>query len=176
MFTLRIRSIQVTPDKGDAGVIAGKLGTRCTIHRHALSPRKTPHLRGSTRVDGIGKDAVDGWLDLTKLVAGSGGTKTPYEEFASAIGRDVYVDIAGWHLYLRDMGAGIPGGSLKMSQALAQQLGPQLTRGLREPDVEALLKKVPVKLGGGKLKEKRAAAMRGSLLTRALELIREKLW
>lgn len=29
---------------------------------------------------------------------------------------------------------------------------PQLKRGLREPDVEALLKKVPVKLGAGKLK------------------------
>ncbi|KXZ50547.1 hypothetical protein GPECTOR_16g722 [Gonium pectorale] len=118
-------------------------------------------------VHGIGRDAVDGWLDLTKLVAGSGGNKTPYEEFASAIGgtggsvvppsspeggRDVYVDLAGWHLYLRDMGTGVPGSSLKMSQALAQQLGPQLNKGLREPDVEALLKKVPVKLGAGKLK------------------------
>ncbi|GIL64687.1 hypothetical protein Vafri_18583 [Volvox africanus] len=132
--------------------MAGKFGARRTIHRHALWPHKAAHLRRSTRVAGIGKDAVDGWLDLAKLVAGSGGSKTPYEEFASAIGRDVYVDIAGWHLYLRDMGAGIPGSSLKMSQALAQQLGPQLSRGLREPDVEALLKKIPVKLGGGKLK------------------------
>lgn len=100
----------------------------------------------------MGKDAVDGWLDMAKLVAGGGATKTPYDEFASAIGRDVYVDLAGWHLYLRDMGTGVPGNSLKMSQALAAQLGPQLKRGLREPDVEALLKKVPVKLGAGKLK------------------------
>ncbi|EFJ47657.1 hypothetical protein VOLCADRAFT_117769 [Volvox carteri f. nagariensis] len=106
----------------------------------------------SAQVAGHAACAVDGWLDLTKLVAGSSGSKTPYEEFASAIGRDVYVDIAGWHLYLRDMGTGISGSSLKMSQALAQQLGPQLSRGLRESDVEVLLKKIPVKLGAGKLK------------------------
>mmetsp|Transcript_26046 Transcript_26046/g.56854 ORF Transcript_26046/g.56854 Transcript_26046/m.56854 type:complete len:161 (+) Transcript_26046:71-553(+) len=97
----------------------------------------------------IGKDAVDAWLDLSKLVAGSGGNKTPYDELASAIGKDVYVDIAGWHLYLRDMTA-TPG--LKMSQALAQQLGPQASRGLRESDVEAVLKKIPIKVGAGKLR------------------------
>ncbi|PNH03237.1 hypothetical protein TSOC_010732 [Tetrabaena socialis] len=50
------------------------------------------------------------------------------------------------------MGAGVPGSSIKMSQALAQQLGPQLSRGLRESDVEGMLQKVPVKLGAGKLK------------------------
>lgn len=98
----------------------------------------------------MGKDVVDGWLDLAKLVAGSGtGTKTPYDDLASAIGRDIYVDIAGWHLYMRDMGTGVAGG-LKMSQALARQLGPEASRGLREADVEAVLRKIPVKLGAGK--------------------------
>eukprot|EP00967_Tisochrysis_lutea_P022893 scaffold26127_cov22-Tisochrysis_lutea.AAC.2 len=38
-------------------------------------------------------------------------------------GRDVYVDVAGWHLYLRDMNAA-PG--VKMSTALANQFGPQV--------------------------------------------------
>jgi hypothetical protein len=42
---------------------------------------------------------------------------------AAAAGRDVYVDIAGWHLFLRDMSA-VPG--LKMSQALATKLGPEV--------------------------------------------------
>ncbi len=32
--------------------------------------------------------AVDGWLDMAKLVAGGGATKTPYDEFASAIGEN----------------------------------------------------------------------------------------
>jgi hypothetical protein len=62
------------------------------------------------------------------------------------------VDVAGWHLYLRDMSAA-PG--LKMSAALAQQLGPQAQQGsrggVRESDVAALLGKIPVKLGAGKL-------------------------
>lgn len=38
-------------------------------------------------------------------------------------GRDVYVDIAGWHLFMRDMNAA-PG--FKMSAALATQLGPEV--------------------------------------------------
>lgn len=39
-------------------------------------------------------------------------------------GRDVYVDVAGWHLFLRDMNAA-PG--LKMSQALAAKFGPDVS-------------------------------------------------
>jgi hypothetical protein len=35
----------------------------------------------------------------------------------------VYVDIAGWHLFMRDMNA-VPG--FKMSQALATRLGPEV--------------------------------------------------
>lgn len=120
--------------------------------------RKTPGLFLSvhpTRERGLkcaafGKDVVDGWLDMTKLVAGSGSSnKSPYEELASAIGRDVYVDIQGWHLYLRDMTAAP---NFKMSQALASQLGPQADKGLREADIEAVLKKVPVRLGAGKMR------------------------
>jgi hypothetical protein len=47
---------------------------------------------------------MEGWLDVSKLVSGGGAAKSPYEDFASAIGRDVYVDLAGWHLYLRVRG------------------------------------------------------------------------
>eukprot|EP00878_Enallax_costatus_P032678 GHUV01035930.1.p1 GENE.GHUV01035930.1~~GHUV01035930.1.p1 ORF type:complete len:129 (+),score=22.50 GHUV01035930.1:423-809(+) len=73
---------------------------------------------------------VEGWLDLAKLVASEGSKqKSPYDELAYKIGRDVYVDIAGWHLFLRDMSA-VPG--LKMSQALATKLGPEV-RGYRDP-------------------------------------------
>ena len=68
--------------------------------------------------------AVQGWLDVAKLVADQGGKKTPYDDLAVEIGREAYVDIAGWHLFLRDMNAA-PGG-IKMSQALAAQFGPQV--------------------------------------------------
>jgi hypothetical protein len=104
----------------------------------------------------MGKDAVGAWMDLTSLVAQNSGAKSPYEQLANAIGeeprtrvqptshqillhacknpsgshpagRDVYVDVAGWHLYLRDMTAA-PG--LKMHSALATQFGPQVCAAL----------------------------------------------
>ncbi|GFH06211.1 uncharacterized protein HaLaN_00804 [Haematococcus lacustris] len=90
---------------------------------------------------------ADGWIDLASLVANSSGSKSPWDELATQIGKEVYVDVAGWHLYLRDMTAA-PG--LKMHTALAQQLGPQSTKRVSEVEVGAVLKKVPVKLGAGK--------------------------
>ena len=35
---------------------------------------------------GFGKDTVEGWIDLSKLVSGSGGIKTAYEDLAYKIG------------------------------------------------------------------------------------------
>jgi hypothetical protein len=101
----------------------------------------------------IGKDVVDGFMDLSSLVTGGGtGGRTPYDELATSIGRDVYVDVAGWHLFMRDMTA-TP--ALKMSQVLATQLGPKAASGgrggLRESDIESVLRKIPVKLGGGRM-------------------------
>lgn len=100
----------------------------------------------------FGKDIVEGWLDLAKLVASEGSkNKGPYDDLAYKIGKDVYVDIAGWHLFMRDMNA-VPG--FKMSSALATKLGPEAARsgrsGLLESDVAAVLKKIPVELGSGK--------------------------
>ncbi|MEW5317669.1 MAG: hypothetical protein WDW38_008951 [Sanguina aurantia] len=86
-------------------------------------------------------------MDLASLVTGGSGKKSAFDELASSLGKDVYIDVSGWHLYLRDLNA-VPG--LKMSQALAQQLGPQAKDRLREGDVEKLLQRIPVKLGAGK--------------------------
>eukprot|EP00877_Chromochloris_zofingiensis_P006005 jgi/Chrzof1/1658/Cz10g16060.t1 len=103
-----------------------------------------------------GLAVVEGWLDLAKLVATEGAKgRSPYEELAYQIGRDVYVDIAGWHLYLRDMSA-VPG--VKMSQALATKLGPEVSgsrNGVRESDVADVLRRIPVELGSGKTKARR---------------------
>lgn len=40
-------------------------------------------------VHGLGKDTVEGWIDLSKLVSGSGGIKTAYEDLAYKIGKIV---------------------------------------------------------------------------------------
>ncbi|KAI8471758.1 MAG: hypothetical protein J3K34DRAFT_416160 [Monoraphidium minutum] len=112
----------------------------------------TPQRAQTLRVRGIGSDATNAWLDLAKLVASDGGKKGPYDDLAYKIGRDVYVDIAGWHLFLRDMAA-VPG--LKMAAALAGQLGPAAAGagrgGLRESDVSGVLKRIPVDVGGGRV-------------------------
>lgn len=65
------------------------------------------------------------------------------EKLAAAIGENVYIDIAKWHLYLRDAHLHTP---------LAEQLYPMLTQSnLQENQVLDVLKQMPVKLGGGKL-------------------------
>lgn len=65
------------------------------------------------------------------------------EKLAAAIGENVYIDVAKWHLYLRDANLHTP---------LAEQFYPLLTKGsVSESDVNNVLKGTKVKLGGGKL-------------------------
>lgn len=65
------------------------------------------------------------------------------EKLADAIGQNVYIDVAKWHLYLRDTG---------LHTAIAERLYPALEKGeVSENEVNTVLKAMPVKLGGGKL-------------------------
>jgi hypothetical protein len=98
-------------------------------------------------VHSTGSDAVQGWIDLSKLVSGGGGIKSVFKDLASKIGDDIYIDVNGWHLFLKDVSAAK---DLKMHQALAQQIGEQASGG--QLDLKGLLEKVPVKIGGGKTK------------------------
>ena len=50
------------------------------------------------------------------------------------------MDVQGWHLYLKDASAGK---GLKIAQALAQQLGSEMSQGkFQLQDLEGILKKV----------------------------------
>ncbi|GAX75973.1 hypothetical protein CEUSTIGMA_g3416.t1 [Chlamydomonas eustigma] len=96
----------------------------------------------------LSREASEGWIDLTKLVTGGGSNKGPYDELASEIGKQVYIDIAGWHLYMRDLSANP---TTKMHQALALQIGPKASQGrISESDISDVLKKIPIKAGAGK--------------------------
>jgi hypothetical protein len=64
------------------------------------------------------------------------------EQLAAAIGKDVYIDVAKWHLYLRDA---------HLHTVLAEQLYPILGKNVTEEQVLQVLREIPVKLGGGKL-------------------------
>jgi hypothetical protein len=64
------------------------------------------------------------------------------ERLAAAIGEQVYIDIAKWHLYLNDAKLHVP---------LAEQLYPLIAEGkLTEQAVTAALTAMPIKVGGGK--------------------------
>ncbi|MEB3229669.1 MAG: DUF3181 family protein [Leptolyngbyaceae bacterium] len=64
------------------------------------------------------------------------------ERIAADIGSTVYIDVAKWHLYLRDAHLHTP---------LAEALYPMLADGaLDERKVEDTLRSISVKLGGGK--------------------------
>ncbi|MGK7890573.1 MAG: DUF3181 family protein [Leptolyngbyaceae cyanobacterium] len=64
------------------------------------------------------------------------------ERIAADIGSTAYIDVAKWHLYLRDAHLHIP---------LAEALYPTLVDGaIDEAKVEAALRNISVNLGGGK--------------------------
>jgi hypothetical protein len=65
------------------------------------------------------------------------------EKLAASIGENVYIDVAKWHLYLRDA---------HLHTTLAEQLYPLITKGsVSEADVNKILSGIKVKLGSGKL-------------------------
>ena len=122
--------------------------------------RLAPAPAARSNADAAASAAVGGWIDLASFVSssGSGGVHTPFDGLADAIGREVYIDVAGWHLFLKDVRlaeAAGGGGGLTLAQGLAQQLGAAAAgagRGLDAPaEVAALLDRVPVRLGGGRL-------------------------
>ena len=69
-------------------------------------------------------------------------TTQAIESLAAEIGENVYIDIAKWHLYLRDA---------HLHTVVAEQLYPMLENGNLDDDkVGQVLQSIPVKLGGGK--------------------------
>lgn len=65
------------------------------------------------------------------------------EKLAAEIGENVYIDVAKWHLYLRDA---------HLHTSLAERFYPMLKSGsVTESQVNDVLKSIPVKLGGGKM-------------------------
>lgn len=69
-------------------------------------------------------------------------SRTPLiERLAAAIGGEIYIDVAKWHLYLRDA---------KLHTPLAEAFLPLLEQGeVNRSHVQAVLQEVSVPLGGG---------------------------
>lgn len=69
-------------------------------------------------------------------------TTEAIEALAAEIGENIYIDVAKWHLYLREA---------HLHSILAQRLFPLITEGnINQDEVLEILQSIPVKLGGGK--------------------------
>ncbi|KAL6777742.1 hypothetical protein ACKKBG_A15470 [Auxenochlorella protothecoides x Auxenochlorella symbiontica] len=102
--------------------------------------------RALTRLQ-AGKEPGGGWLDLSNFVSSSGKSgQDGYSDLSEAIGRDVYIDVSGWHLYLRDVKVPDSGGT-----TLASGLAAMLAQEGDGADVAGVLGQVPVPLGGGQV-------------------------
>lgn len=64
------------------------------------------------------------------------------EQLAATIGDEVYIDVAKWHLYLKEA---------KLHTDLAERLAPLvMDQQIDEAAVTEILNQIPVKLGGGR--------------------------
>eukprot|EP01026_Neomeris_dumetosa_P057579 TRINITY_DN5303_c0_g1_i3.p2 TRINITY_DN5303_c0_g1~~TRINITY_DN5303_c0_g1_i3.p2 ORF type:complete len:167 (-),score=24.65 TRINITY_DN5303_c0_g1_i3:205-705(-) len=108
--------------------------------------RSTRQLKQVQR-KGIGKDAMESWLDVTQFVASPSSKGSVFETLADRIGDRVYADLNGWHVYMKDLKINQ---NATMADMLANSIGTSPKETLDEQGVDQLLKKVPVRLGGGK--------------------------
>lgn len=84
-------------------------------------------------------------LSTRNLFARSRWLEFPHN--STKTGKAAYVDVQGWHVYLSDVKVG----GNPLSLILASELGPLASQGkAKQADVDALLAKVPLRLGGGK--------------------------
>lgn len=104
--------------------------------------------RSAAASGGTGGDgAVGAWVDLLNLVSSGGQSTDPVERFADDLGKDVYMDIGGWHLYLRDCRG--------LHQSLAAAIALRYRdEGYSEDAALDCASSIEVPLGGGKSKAK----------------------
>lgn len=92
-------------------------------------------------------------------------TTQAIETLAAEIGENVYMDVAKWHLYLRDA---------HLHTTLAEQIYPMLTdNSLDEDRVRQLLQSISVKLGGGKREVPLADLLPTQVQQTLMELLEE---
>ncbi len=106
--------------------------------------------------------AVGSWLDLAGFVTSDGGKRlSPFDDLASALGDELYVDVNGWHLYLKDIKVQGSGGKVGMHSVIAQQIGEKaLSDGRADSSaVQGILDRIPLSLGGGAIQIKLSSAI-----------------
>mmetsp|Transcript_63246 Transcript_63246/g.200078 ORF Transcript_63246/g.200078 Transcript_63246/m.200078 type:complete len:187 (-) Transcript_63246:155-715(-) len=137
-----ISGIAAAPPHAAARPASCRMPGRQSGARH---PRPPSHTRApNVSCAGLGDSAVDGWMDLTALFTSGAGDSSEVAQLAAQVGKEVYLDMNGWHIYLKDM---------RFNKDLAGAIHSLLvTDGYDRDLVPGLLKKVPISLGAGKVK------------------------
>jgi hypothetical protein len=87
------------------------------------------------------------------------------EALAAQIGENIYIDVAKWHLYLRDA---------HLHTVVAEKVYPLLERNaLNEDAVTTILQEISVKLGGGKTELALADLLPMQCLVNLLDLLED---
>lgn len=87
------------------------------------------------------------------------------EALAAQIGENIYIDVAKWHLYLRDA---------HLHTVVAERVYPLLEKkALNEDAVTTILQELPVKLGGGKTELALADLLPMQCLVNLLDLLED---
>jgi hypothetical protein len=87
------------------------------------------------------------------------------ENLAAEIGENIYIDVAKWHLYLADA---------HLHTTVAERVYPLLEdKAVNETAVVQILRKIPVKLGGGKLEVSLADLLPMQSQVRLIDLLEE---
>lgn len=95
----------------------------------------------------------------------SSNTTEAIEALAAEIGENIYIDVAKWHLYLRDA---------HLHTSLAEQLYPLLSSDrLSESEVQQILQGISVKLGEGKREVPLADLLPRQGLANLIDLLEE---
>eukprot|EP00213_Chloropicon_mariensis_P003083 CAMPEP_0197483024 /NCGR_PEP_ID=MMETSP1309-20131121/56671_1 /TAXON_ID=464262 /ORGANISM="Genus nov. species nov., Strain RCC998" /LENGTH=200 /DNA_ID=CAMNT_0043025607 /DNA_START=326 /DNA_END=925 /DNA_ORIENTATION=- len=125
------------------------LSSAWSVSKSTSSPRS----RSVTVRANFGKDSVLGsWVDLANFVSSDGAGKklAAFEDLAYKIGGEVYVDVNGWHLYIKDIKVA-SSTTVKMHNVLGQQIGEKVLASGRvdEQEIKDIIKSIPLSLGGG---------------------------
>lgn len=90
---------------------------------------------------------LSSWPDLAGFVAKNKGSRSPYDELASKISDQCYIDVQEWRLHLKDVKIA-QGASVTVADALAEKLGSTIQgQGFNQSMLDKLMSQVPVKVG-----------------------------
>ena len=92
------------PSKGNWTLTTNTIRRPLSRARGSRAQRRKVSASGSR----FGIDSLEvfpeAWTDLAGVLSGSNKTTgSPIEKLADSIGREVYIDVSGWHLYLKDV-------------------------------------------------------------------------